>query len=293
VDALKRDWPSDYTAILDANNGHPPFWLRVNQRRGATEAYRERLAAIGVTATRSSTVPEALLLERPLDVAELPGFAEGDASVQDAGAQLAAHVVGPRRGERILDACAAPGGKTAHLLELEPELAELVAVDSSAERLQRVRENLHRLGLCATLLEADAAALAQWWDGRPFDRVLLDVPCSASGVIRRHPDIKLLRREADIPRFAAQQARLLEQVWQVLVAGGRLIYASCSVLERENAAVIAEFLDRHPEAKDETAQVMARLGLPSQPSPGHKFAPMTAGSDGFYYACLVKATKVM
>src|SRR5690606_31355780 len=202
-----------------------------------------------------------------------------------AAAQLAARLLDARAGERVLDACAAPGGKTGHILELEPQLAELVAVDESAERLTRVADNLQRLGLHAKLLAADAADRS-WWNGARFQRILLDVPCSATGVIRSHPDIKLLRRETDIDALARKQANLLEETWSMLAQGGRLVYASCSALRAETTDVVAAFLATKPEARDVTEAAIARLGLEPQSGPGYRIAAGTAGMDGFYYACL-------
>ncbi|MGH8242582.1 MAG: 16S rRNA (cytosine(967)-C(5))-methyltransferase RsmB, partial [Steroidobacteraceae bacterium] len=211
--------------------------------------------------------------------------------VQDAAAQLAPRFLGARPGMRVLDACAAPGGKACHLLELEPALAELVALDADPERARRIESNLARLGLTAKIVVADAATPADWWDGRPFDRVLLDVPCSGTGVIRRHPDIKLLRRADDIARFAARQAALLRASWGVLAPGGRLVYASCSVLAAENSAVVGDFLAGEPRAVDATES--ARLSLPGAlpwqlAGPGCALASGAADADGFYYACLEK-----
>lgn len=288
VDALRQDWPDDYAAILEANNGHPPFWLRVNTRRIARDAYRERLASAGMTATPSPFAPEALLLSHAVDVNALPGFADGWVSVQDAAAQLAAHLLAPQSGQRVLDACAAPGGKTCHLLELHDDLEELLAIDHSSSRLRRIEANLSRLNLSATVLEADANQPSEWWDGRPFDRILLDTPCSATGVIRRHPDIKLLRRREDIATLSARQAQLLAALWPLLAVNGRLVYASCSALKAENAAVVGAFLTSHAEARDVTATAAAELGLPSRPGPGIPLRTGEDGMDGFYYACLVK-----
>jgi 16S rRNA (cytosine967-C5)-methyltransferase len=300
VDAMRADFPGDVATILDANNARPPFWIRVNRRRISGPAYRDRLNASGIGVARSLFEDEALLLERAVDVAALPGFGAGEVSVQDAAAQLAARLVAPQPGERILDACAAPGGKTGHLLELQPDLAELVAVDASAARLERVRENLQRLQLAATLIVGDAERPEDWADDRIFDRILLDVPCSATGVIRRHPDIKLLRRAEDIPALAARQARLLRALWQRLAPGGRLVYASCSALRAENAAVVADFLQTRTDARDSTATILRDLPLDPAIDPaidstrgppadiGYRIAVGTADLDGFYYACLEK-----
>jgi 16S rRNA (cytosine967-C5)-methyltransferase len=290
VDALAADWGEQSAAILAANNQRPPFWVRVNRRRTSGSHYRNRLAASGIAVTDSMFGGEALLLADAMDVADLPGFADGDVSVQDAAAQLGARLVAPRAGERVLDACAAPGGKTGHLLELQPELAQLVAVDVSSERLTRIADNLRRLGLSATLVAGDAGAPADWWDGRPFERILLDVPCSATGVIRRHPDIKLLRRPEDIAALAARQLQLLQALWALLAPGGRLVYASCSALQAETVAVVEAFM-AGAQARETTAAVFADSGAIEATGParaGRRIAAGTAGMDGFYYACLEK-----
>lgn len=286
VEALRADYPDDFAAVLDANNARPPFWIRVNRLRVTGAQYAERLNAAGLTIKRSLFDGEAVLLEHPVDVNALPGFHEGMASVQDAAAQLAARLVAPRAGERVLDACAAPGGKTGHLLEREPGLAELVALDVSPQRLVRVRENLQRLRLEARLVVGDAEQPSAWWDGRPFDRILLDVPCSATGVIRRHPDIKLLRREEDIAALSARQSRLLAAMWPLLAPGGRLVYASCSALRAENAAVVGAFLERQTDARDVTGRVLHELGIDAVVDVGYRIAAGTDDMDGFYYACL-------
>lgn len=288
VKALQHDWPEDWSHILDANNAHPPFWLRVNRQRIGREDYLTQLVARGLECETSAHAPDALRLLAPVDPHELPGFTAGEVSVQDAAAQLAVEFLQPQPGERVLDACAAPGGKTCHLLERQPQLREVVAVDVSPERLGRVRENLTRLSLQATLTAGDAGEPAGWWDGVAFDRVLLDVPCSATGVIRRHPDIKLLRRSADIAALAERQAALLDATWRVLKPGGLLLYASCSALRAENAEIVGSFLQR-AGAVDVTAPRSMALGLRTQSGPGHAIAAGTAGMDGFYYACLQKS----
>jgi 16S rRNA (cytosine967-C5)-methyltransferase len=291
VESFCHDWPDDCESLLAAGNGQPPMWLRVNARRSDAAAYSRRLEEVGLEAQACSFAPEALRLARPVDVGRLPGFADGDVSVQDAAAQLAARLLGAGTGMRVLDACAAPGGKTCHLLELHPDLAGLVALDMDEARNRRVRENLARLRLEAEVVTGDATAPGAWWDGRPFDRVLLDAPCSGTGVIRRHPDIKLLRRPADVAAFAARQRSLLDALWGVLVPGGRLLYATCSVLAAENARVVAAFLHDTPGAVEVTES--ARLFLPAQPParvPGTGLALLTgaADTDGFYYACIEK-----
>ena len=293
VEQLETDWADDAPAILDANNGHPPFWLRVNRQRTTPAEYLDRLLAAGMKASLSPHAPEGLLLEEAVDVKSLPEFASGWVSVQDAAAQLAAHVVAPSAGHRVLDACAAPGGKTCHMLELEPGLAEMVAIDASGERLERLQQNLTRLRLKATVLKGDAETPESWWDGQPFDRILVDVPCSATGVIRRHPDIKLLRRAEDIPALAERQASMLERLWPLLKPGGRLVYASCSVLRAENAAIVQPFLSRHREARDVTASLPVAWPAAGRRftalEPGFRLRPGEASMDGFYYACLQKS----
>jgi 16S rRNA (cytosine967-C5)-methyltransferase len=214
---------------------------------------------------------------------------DGRLSVQDAAAQLAIELLAPQPGERILDACAAPGGKTCHVLERTNGEAQVTALDASEPRLARVRENLDRLGLQARLVTADAANVAGWWDGQPFDRVLLDVPCSATGVIRRHPDIKILRRAKDIPALARTQAGLLAAAWSVVKPGGRLLYTSCSVLAAENERVVAAFLERAKDARDLTPELTRTWpARPPGAGPGYQVLPGEADMDGFYYACLDK-----
>ncbi len=291
LDAFARDWPGRWESIAAAGNCEPPMWLRVNARRGTRDAYRARLEAAGFAAEACEFAPEALRLAEPTDVKALPGFADGDVSVQDAAAQLAPRFLAAAAGMRVLDACAAPGGKACHLAELEPGLAELVALDVDAGRAVRIESNLARLGLSARVVVADALKPESWWDGRPFERILLDVPCSGSGVIRRHPDIKLLRRVADVARFAAQQSALLAACWDLLAPGGRLVYASCSVFVAENAAVVGRALAAEPRAVEVTES--ARLSLPGAlpwqvAGPGCALASGAADADGFYYACLEK-----
>jgi 16S rRNA (cytosine967-C5)-methyltransferase len=291
LEAFARDWPEQWQSIAAAGNAEPPMWLRVNARRETRDGYRARLADAGISAHACDFAPEALRLAEPADAGTLPGFAGGDVSVQDAAAQLAPRFLAAAAGQRVLDACAAPGGKTCHVAELVPGLAELVALDVDAARSARIASNLARLGLAARVVVGDAAEPAGWWDGVPYDRILLDVPCSGTGVIRRHPDIKLLRRAADVPRFAARQAALLRSCWRLLAPGGRLVYASCSVLAAENAGVVGGFLASEPSAVEVTES--ARLLLPGAPpwrlaGPGCALASGAADADGFYYACLEK-----
>jgi 16S rRNA (cytosine967-C5)-methyltransferase len=283
LDSLRRGRPDDWQGIVAANNARPPMTLRVNERRTSRDDYLKRLAVAGMAGGPAPFTASGVLLDQPVEVMQLPGFAEGLVSVQDGAAQLAAVLLDPQPGERILDACAAPGGKTAHLLERQPALREVVAVDKDAARLARVRDNLTRLGLEARCVTADAAATAEWWDGMSFDRVLLDAPCSGSGVIRRHPDIKYLRRPQDIEALAAQQQRLLSALWPLLKREGMLLYAVCSVLPEENEQVVQAFLAQHGDAREETVAVW---GKPL--AHGRLIVPGTEGMDGFYYACLRK-----
>jgi 16S rRNA (cytosine967-C5)-methyltransferase len=281
IDALRRDWPQAWQSVLEANNVQPPMWLRVSLRRVTREDYVEQLAAAGLQATASPHVEAAVQLAAPQPVESLPGFLEGLVSVQDAAAQLAPRFLALAPGQRVLDACAAPGGKTGHILEACPQLACVWALDRDADRLQKLNANLARLRLEATVVHGDAARPDDWWDGVPFDRVLLDAPCSATGVIRRHPDIKVLRRPEAVERAAELQRRLLEALWPVVKPGGRLVYATCSVLRRENADVILRFLSNTPDA--ELAPPAAVSG-----ERGQQILPGEANMDGFYYACLDK-----
>ncbi|MFN3544598.1 MAG: 16S rRNA (cytosine(967)-C(5))-methyltransferase RsmB [Thiobacillus sp.] len=271
---LQGQYPHHWQGMLEASLMHPPFTLRVNVRRGDVAAYLQRLADAGIAARQ--TGPDAVTLEKAQPVHALPGFDAGDVSVQDAGAQWAARLLDAQPGERVLDACAAPGGKTGHILERAN--VDLVALDVDAARLARVEENLGRLGLGAALIKGDASQPDAWWDGRSFDRILADVPCSASGVVRRNPDIKWLRRPEDIAQFAAQQAVMLEALWRVLAPGGTLLYATCSVFDEENGAQVRAFLATHADAE--------RRPLPEPISDGVLLP--TADHDGFFYALLRK-----
>ena len=270
---LLRQHYAEWEQILAAGNSHPPMCLRVNRRRLDVAGYRAELAAEAIGARHLGG--EALLLERPVPVERLPGFATGEVSVQDAGAQRAAPLLGLAAGQRVLDACAAPGGKAGHILEKEN--VELTALEADAVRCARLERNLARLGFVARVANADCTRLGEWWDGLPFDRVLADVPCSASGIARRHPDIKWLRRAADLSAFAARQAAILDVLWQVLKPDGKLLYATCSVFPQENDAVIDAFVARAPHA----ARLPLADGGPAQGLPG-------AERDGFYYALIHK-----
>jgi 16S rRNA (cytosine967-C5)-methyltransferase len=285
LDILQQSWPDDWENIVAANNERAPMSLRVNTRHGTRETYRERLAEAGIAASTHPFAADALVLDKPCDVQQLPGFVDGDISVQDVAAQLAVDVLAPESGERILDACAAPGGKTAHIAERCPDLDMLVAVDKDELRLDRVAENLARLQLAATLVTGDAARPEEWWDDQPFDRILLDAPCTATGVIRRHPDIKLLRKQRDIESTASLQSRLLDRLWSLLAPGGRLVYATCSILPRENAQQVANFVARHPDAI--AMPLAVNWGRTS--GFGRQILPGEEGMDGFFYAVLDKA----
>lgn len=283
-EAIEAAWPETATAVFAANNGRPPLTLRVNRRRVNRSDYLDRLASAGIDARSGVHADSAIYLSEPRPVESLPGFTAGDVSVQDEAAQLCTLLLAPAPGERVLDACSAPGGKACHLLEAQPDLEELVALDVDRERLQRVADNLERLGLRAALKAADAAAVDSWWDGRLFDRILLDAPCSATGVIRRHPDIKLLRQPDDIPRLAATQTALLTVLWATLKPGGRLLYATCSVLPAENDAVVGAFLRHQPDARALAIELRCGSATPV----GWQLLPTADGPDGFYYALLEK-----
>lgn len=275
IDLLRRTYPAQWQDILTAGNGHPPMVLRVNRHRGSSTDYGHLLAEAGIAAR--PLAGDAWLLARPVGVERLPGFFEGRVSVQDHGAQQAARLLDVQDGQRVLDACAAPGGKTTHLLE--QATLELLALDAEPARAARIEENLHRLGLTAQVQAADCRAIADWWDGRPFDRILADVPCSASGVVRRHPDIKWLRRAQDIPGFARTQREILDALWRVLAPGGKMLYCTCSLFTLENAAQMDAFLHRHADAR--------LLPGGTDDTPFLQLTPQ-AEHDGFFYALLQK-----
>ena len=284
LERLQTDWPEDWRSIVVANNDVAPMWLRVNARQLSADTYRQRLAAEGIEAGTHPQLPQALRLIQAAPVARLPGFDAGVVSVQDAAAQYAAELLAAKPGQRVLDACAAPGGKTAHLLERTLDIGELVALDREASRLERIAETLERLHLQATLRGGDAGEPSTWWDGQPFDRILLDAPCSATGILRRQPDVRLHRRAGDIAVLASQQARLLRALWPLLAPGGRLLYAVCSVLREESEAVLAAFMSAHADA--------CVLPLPIHDARplrvGVQVLPGTDGMDGFAYALLAK-----
>lgn len=280
---IAADWPLEQTDIRRASLARPPMTLRVNRRQGDRADYLQALIHAGFTARPVAGLADALTLDRPVAVGELPDFDSGRVSVQDAAAQFAAKLLAVSPGARVLDACAAPGGKAAHLLECEPE-QRLLALDVDGERLDRVGETLERLGLQAALCIGDAAEPGAWWDGEPFTHILVDAPCSGTGVIRRHPDIKWLRRGDDIPRLATGQMRLLRALWPLLAAGGRLVYATCSILRAENEAVAAAFAAETPDA----VAVAPALPVGRSTGVGHQILPGERGMDGFYYACFDK-----
>lgn len=282
VQHWQSDWPDRLETLLGANQAPAPMWLRVNLARNSRTEYQQQLADAGIASDASPHAPAALRLREAVNVQSLPGFSEGQVSVQDAAAQLAAPLLEVRAGQRVLDVCAAPGGKSAHLLETCA--VSLTALDSDATRLQRVHENLARLRLSAQVVTGDGGEPASWWDGQPYDRILLDAPCSGTGVIRRHPDIKWLRRATDIPALASTQLRLLGAVWPLLGPGGLLLYATCSTLKAEGDDVIAEFLREQPDAV--AKPLAADWGEPTLH--GRRILPGQDGMDGFYYACLVK-----
>ena len=283
LDVLAGDWPNEIDAIVAADNAQAPLWLRVNRRRARREELLERFAAAGIEASAAASPDCAIVLAQSTDVTRLPGYAEGAFSVQDGAAQFAAALLDPRAGQRVLDACAAPGGKSAHILEHAD--VHLTALDSDRHRLTRIEENLARLGLKAAIRAGDAAVPSAWWDGTPFDRILIDAPCSATGIVRRQPDIKLHRRADDIVRLVDEQARILDALWPLLGLRGRLVYATCSLLADENARQIARFLERHADARpvDAAPPEWRNCG-----EGGAQNLPGENGMDGFYYAVLEK-----
>ncbi len=296
LERLRCDWPDHWLEIVEAGNRQAPMWLRVNINRQSQAGYINELKEFqesGQSADDAAShqviagFDQAVKLARPRPVSELPGFSDGQVSVQDAAAQLAAPWLLQGGAKRILDACAAPGGKTGQLLELAGPDADLTAIDLDEDRLDKVRENLARLGLSATVLAADASTPDEWWAGAQFDRILLDAPCSGSGVIRRHPDIKLLRRAEDIATLAGSQLALLRALWPLLEANGRLLYVTCSVLTEENDAVVREFLKTQADARENDVLPNNNIrDLMQRKTCGYQILPGNQDVDGFYYACL-------
>ncbi|MDA0705802.1 MAG: 16S rRNA (cytosine(967)-C(5))-methyltransferase RsmB [Proteobacteria bacterium] len=291
IDTIRNDWPDDWQALLAANNDRAPMWLRTNPRHGSAADYVERLAELGIQAELLPGAPQAVRLSEPKPVDVLPGFATGHVSVQDAAAQLAAPWLLQDLDGRILDACAAPGGKSGHLKEIGGERIDLTCVDIDAARLAGIGDNFERLGLAATLLCGDASKPDTWWDGQPYDGILLDAPCSASGVIRRHPDIKHLRRPDDVVSLCELQLAMLQALWPMLRAGGRLLYVTCSVLAAENDLVVSRFLNGRGDVEEFDLLHNNNIrDLMRDKVPGLQLLPGAAGLDGFYFACLGKVS---
>lgn len=277
-------WPHHWRLIVEANNQHPPMTLRVNVRESTRDAYLARLRDAGLAAKAAEHTDSGVTLDMPIPVAALPGFNDGNVSVQDAAAQLAGVLLDVRSGDRVLDACAAPGGKLTHILERYPDVARIVALEKEPARVALIEDNLARLRLNAEVIVGDAGGPAAWWDGELFNRILVDAPCSASGVIRRHPDIKVHRTRDDLAKLADIQGRILEGVWPLLECGGKLLYVTCSVLPAENEQQLGGFLARHADALPAALSVPVGIerGVGVQILPGEK------DMDGFYYACLQK-----
>lgn len=284
LEQLKADWKGNWHTIVQANTVHPPLILRVNAQQTTRDAYLKRLEKAGIVASGVSALDTTLILASPVEVTTLPGWTKGEVSVQDISAQLVLPLMDLKPNLRVLDACAAPGGKLCHILETEPQLKFCLAIDRDAARLERVKENLHRLHLKAEVKCADASRPKEWWDGKVFDRILVDAPCSGTGVIRRHPDIQILREPQEVETVARVQAQLLNALWPLLSKGGRLVYATCSVLRQENDKQISAFLGRTPDA------VNFSFSLPwGRPcDSGWQIFPGEGEGDGFYYAVLEK-----
>ncbi|MCW9024216.1 MAG: 16S rRNA (cytosine(967)-C(5))-methyltransferase RsmB [Gammaproteobacteria bacterium] len=283
---LKQYWPDQWPAITEANNQPAPMTLRVNLQRSSRDDYLQSLAKADIPAISAQYAESAIRLTQAVDVERLPGFYQGQVSVQDEAAQLAANLLNPQADETILDACAAPGGKTAHILEYQPQLGRVDALEIDGKRLERVQENLQRLGLTAQLVQGDAAEPTQWHtDKLLYDRILLDAPCSATGVIRRHPDIKLLRRADDIPELVKTQQQILNALWPLLRSGGMLLYATCSILAAENNEQVQAFITTHEDARLQPLEV----DWGHDTGAGHQILPGEGEMDGFFYACIIKA----
>ncbi len=284
IGRLKKAWPNDWESILQNNDIHPPMSIRVNTSKISTSAYLKELTKISKHGRLLEHAPGGISLSDPCDVYELPGFQEGLVSVQDEAAQLSVTLLDLKPNLRVLDACSAPGGKTGHILETEAHLKTCVALDVDARRLSRVQENLNRLNLQATLIQSDASDTKKWWDNVPFDRILLDAPCSATGVIRRHPDIKLLRTPEEITAINAIQKNLLESLWPCLAHNGILLYATCSVLPEENELQIAQFVSENPDCE----VISKTLSWGINTGHGYQILPGENNMDGFFYSILLK-----
>ncbi len=285
LERLRTAWPQHWREIIAASNGRGPMTLRVNRTKTTRARYAQRLAGAGLTARPTQDTADGLTLERPVATTDLPGFADGLVSVQDAGAQLAAELLNAQPGERVLDACAAPGGKSAHILERAGGNPDLTALDIDPARLDQARLNLRRLSLSARIVQGDATAPNGAWARTRYHRILLDAPCSATGVIRRHPDIKWLRRDSDISALGDLQARMLDALWPLLVPGGTLLYATCSLLPAENEGQIQAFLGRRDDARTRSLEAVWGVAQPC----GRQTLPREGGPDGFYYALLEKS----
>lgn len=288
VGKLRKAWPDAYLDILAANNERPPMTLRVNARTNTRQEYLTALDANGITARAGLLADSCIYLEKPTAVDNLPDFHEGSVSVQDEASQLIPSLLELEPGLRVLDACAAPGGKTCHMLESERSLSSVLALDLDDRRLDRLRENLGRLKLDAEIIAADAGELSSWWNGEPFDRILLDAPCSATGIIRRHPDIKILRQPDDVKKLVELQLDLLKRLWETLKPGGLLLYSTCSVLPEENSKIVQQFVQQFADAKHE--EIHAQWGV--ECAYGRQLHPSVDGNDGFYFARLRKLPKV-
>jgi 16S rRNA (cytosine967-C5)-methyltransferase len=285
IEVLEQNWPDQSAQIMAANDQAAPMSLRVNLLQGSREDYLNRLQQLDINAQISAYSPAGIVLDQAINVEQMPGFAEGLVSVQDLAAQLAAELLDVKPGQRVLDMCAAPGGKTAAILEQQPGLQSLLAIDVDANRLKRVNDNLQRLNLQAETLAADASQPETWAGDKQFDRILLDAPCSGFGVIRRHPDIKILRRASDIETLQGLQSKILNAAWQLLAPGGILLYATCSILKPENEQQIAKFLASHPDASELTIEADWGMERPH----GRQILPGDNQMDGFYYAKLGKS----
>lgn len=281
---LEQHYPDNLTELVHAMQHRPPIWLRVNQQQTTITAYQEELSRQNVEFELSDQHPQGLILSKGRDITSLPGYQEGWFAVQDGAAQLAASLLDAQADEHVLDCCAAPGGKTCHIIELQPNLAQCTALDIDDSRLRRVQENLDRLSLSAKLVAGDATAPENWWDGQLFDRILLDAPCSATGVIRRHPDIKWLRKSSDIDVLVVLQRQILNTMWSLLKPGGTLLYATCSILPDENSQQIADFLRQTPDAS-----LSPLSNEENSAAPGRQILPGEGQMDGFYYARLLKS----
>jgi len=284
VEAFRAAWPDRWQSICAANNQRPPMTLRINRRVTSMPAYLDALDRAGIEARALGHAPEAVTLTKPMNVESLPGFTAGEVSVQDEAAQLAAHLLDLSAGQRVLDACAAPGGKTAHILELQPDIDELIAVDISEDRMRLLESSLTRLRLNAKMIVADATLPDRWWDGVAFERILIDAPCTGTGVIRRQPDIKVHRRPDDIAGFVTTQALLLRALWALLAQGGKLLYATCSIMPAENDRQLDAFLEGRPDAGS------CAITAPMMPAASGRLQilPGAHGMDGFFYGLLTK-----